>query len=74
MTSGSDDGNFFIWRRDNGELVNILEGDGTVVNVIEENPRFKCCAVSGIDHTVMVSVDELYVENKQKSRKDFFFQ
>jgi len=54
VASGSDDGNFFIWRKDTGELVNILEGDDDVVNVIEENPRFQCCAVSGIDHTVKI--------------------
>jgi len=54
IASGSDDGNVFIWSKKTGELLNILEGDDTVVNVIEENPRFQCCAVSGIDHSVKI--------------------
>jgi DDB1- and CUL4-associated factor 6 len=55
VASGSDDGNLFVWNRATGEIVNILEGDEDVVNVIEGNPRFQACAVSGIDHTVKVS-------------------
>ncbi|KZS97694.1 WD40 repeat-like protein [Sistotremastrum niveocremeum HHB9708] len=54
VTSGSDDGNFFIWEKENGAIVNILEGDGSVVNVIEQNPCLPCVAVSGIDHSVKI--------------------
>jgi WD40 repeat protein len=54
VTSGSDDGNFFIWRKATGKLHEILEGDGTVVNVIESHPHFPLIAVSGIDTTVKV--------------------
>ncbi|KAG2367342.1 WD40-repeat-containing domain protein [Suillus spraguei] len=52
ITSGSDDGNFFIWRKSTGELVDILEGDQQVVNVIETHPHLPLVAVSGIDTTV----------------------
>ncbi|KAG2141736.1 WD40 repeat-like protein [Suillus bovinus] len=52
VTSGSDDGNFFIWRKSTGELVDILEGDQRVVNVIESHPHLPLVAVSGIDTTV----------------------
>ncbi|KAG0709673.1 WD40 repeat-like protein [Suillus ampliporus] len=52
VTSGSDDGNFFIWRKSTGELVDILEGDQHVVNVIESHPHLPLVAVSGIDTTV----------------------
>ncbi|KAG2077379.1 WD40 repeat-like protein [Suillus decipiens] len=52
ITSGSDDGNFFIWRKSTGELVDILEGDEQVVNVIETHPHLPLVAVSGIDTTV----------------------
>lgn len=52
VTSGSDDGNFFIWRKSTGELVDILEGDKHVVNVIESHPHLPLVAVSGIDTTV----------------------
>lgn len=52
VTSGSDDGNFFIWRKSTGELVDILEGDKHVVNVIESHPHLPLVAVSGMDTTV----------------------
>ena len=37
VVSGSDGGHIFIWDRRTSELVNILEGDGEVVNVIQGN-------------------------------------
>lgn len=54
VVSGSDDGNFFIWDRKTGELVNLLEGDGEVVNVIQGHPYECMLAVSGIDHTIKI--------------------
>lgn len=54
VTSGSDDGNFFIWKKSSGELVDVLEGDDSVVNVIEGHPTLPLVAVSGIDTTVKV--------------------
>ncbi|KAJ6613413.1 WD40-repeat-containing domain protein [Mycena sp. CBHHK59/15] len=51
VTSGSDDGHFFVWRKD-GSLHGIFEGDSTVVNVIEGHPHLPLIAVSGIDTTV----------------------
>lgn len=35
VVSGSDCGNVFIWDRKTAQLVNILEGDGEVVNVVQ---------------------------------------
>ena len=35
VVSGSDSGHVFIWDRKSGQLVNILEGDGEVVNVVQ---------------------------------------
>ena len=35
VVSGSDDGNLFIWDKKTSQLLNILEGDGEVVNVIQ---------------------------------------
>jgi WD40 repeat protein len=55
VTSGSDDGNFFIWSKQTGTVINVLEGDGSVVNVVESNPVLQCMAVSGIDTSVKVS-------------------
>jgi hypothetical protein len=54
VVSGSDDGLWFIWRKASGKLHDILEGDGSVVNVIEGHPHLPLVAVSGIDHTVKV--------------------
>ncbi|KAK3722894.1 hypothetical protein LTR37_002039 [Vermiconidia calcicola] len=54
IVSGSDDGNFFIWDRKTSELVNVLEGDGEVVNVIQGHPYETMMAVSGIDHTIKI--------------------
>ncbi len=54
IVSGSDDGNFFIWDRKTSELVNVLEGDGETVNVIQGHPYETMLAVSGIDHTIKI--------------------
>ena len=35
VVSGSDSGHLFIWDKDTGEVVNILEGDSQVVNVVQ---------------------------------------
>jgi len=55
VASGSDDGNFFIWRKDTTKVLGIWEGDGGVVNVVEDRPAhhsYPMLAVSGLDHTV----------------------
>ena len=54
VVSGSDDGNFFIWDSKTSELVNVLEGDGEVVNVVQGHPYETMMAVSGIDHTIKI--------------------
>jgi nuclear receptor interaction protein len=35
VVSGSDSGHVFVWDRKTAELINILEGDGEVVNVVQ---------------------------------------
>ena len=35
VVSGSDSGHLFIWEKSTSKLVNILEGDGEVVNVVQ---------------------------------------
>ena len=54
VVSGSDDGNFFVWDRKTTELVNVLQGDGEVVNVLQGHPYETMLAVSGIDHTIKI--------------------
>nr|GAT59468.1 WD40 repeat-like protein [Mycena chlorophos] len=52
VVSGSDCGNLFCWNKGTGELRDILEGDGVVVNVIEGHPHLPIFACSGIDDTI----------------------
>ncbi|KAL5527685.1 hypothetical protein ACEPAG_6486 [Sanghuangporus baumii] len=52
VASGSDDGNFFLWKKSTGQICGIYEGDQAVVNVIEGHPRLPLIACSGIDTTV----------------------
>ena len=59
VTSGSDDGHFFIWRKSDGRLHDILEADEHVVNVIEGHPHLPLIAASGIDTTVKVRLSAL---------------
>jgi len=54
VTSGSDDGNWFLWSKKSGEVLGIWEGDGTVVNMVEGHPFLPVVAVSGIDDTVKI--------------------
>jgi len=70
VVSGSDCGHLFIWDRKTTQLLNILEGDGEVVNVIQGkpypapwrwheliglgHPYEPTMAVSGIDHTIKI--------------------
>ena len=54
VVSGSDDGHFFIWDRKTSKILNILEGDGEVVNVVQGHPYEPIIACSGIDSTVKI--------------------
>ncbi|GAB1519684.1 hypothetical protein RhiTH_002752 [Rhizoctonia solani] len=65
VTSGSDDGNWFLWNKKSGRLLGIWEGDGSVVNVIEGHPFLPIVAVSGIDDTIKIF--EPKAGNKRKS-------
>ncbi|KAL1970480.1 hypothetical protein VTN77DRAFT_4124 [Rasamsonia byssochlamydoides] len=54
VVSGSDSGHVFIWDRKTSKLVNILQGDGEVVNVVQGHPYEPTIAVSGIDNTIKI--------------------
>ncbi|EXJ83204.1 hypothetical protein A1O1_06823 [Capronia coronata CBS 617.96] len=54
VVSGSDDGHFFIWDRKTTRILNILEGDGEVVNVVQGHPYEPMIACSGIDSTIKI--------------------
>lgn len=42
VVSGSDSGHLFIWDKKTSELVNILQGDGEIVNVVQGTSRHFC--------------------------------
>ncbi len=44
VVSGSDSGHLFIWDKKTTELLNILEGDGEVVNVVQGMSEILYCA------------------------------
>ena len=64
ITSGSDDGNFFLWQKCSGKLHGIYEGDGSIVNVIEGHPHMPLIAVSGIDTTVKVGISSFRLSQR----------
>ncbi len=64
VVSGSDSGHLFLWDRKTTQLVNILEGDGEVVNVVTGHPYEPMIAASGIDSTIKIfSPDESLQED-----------
>lgn len=54
ILSGSDCGHIFIWRRSNGELVNLLRADNHVVNCVQPHPTMPIIASSGIDYNIKI--------------------
>ncbi|KAI4174927.1 MAG: hypothetical protein LQ343_001954 [Gyalolechia ehrenbergii] len=54
VVSGSDSGHLFIWDKKTSEIVNILQGDGEIVNVVQGHPYEPVLAVSGIDSTIKI--------------------
>ncbi|RMJ21725.1 hypothetical protein PHISP_07407 [Aspergillus sp. HF37] len=54
VVSGSDSGHLFFWDRKTSDLVNILAGDGEVVNVVQGHPYEPTIAASGIDNTIKI--------------------
>ncbi|GJQ11441.1 hypothetical protein GpartN1_g3232.t1 [Galdieria partita] len=52
VVSGSDDGHIFLWNTETGKLINILEGDCSVVNCVQSHPYDPLMASSGIEESV----------------------
>ena len=40
VVSGADCGHIFIWRRDSGTLLNVIEADRRVVNCVQPHPEY----------------------------------
>ncbi|OEL29131.1 DDB1- and CUL4-associated factor 8 [Dichanthelium oligosanthes] len=54
VTSGSDCGRIFIWRKKDGELIRVMNGDTDIVNCVEQHPSGIVVASSGIDNDVKI--------------------
>ncbi|XP_058098366.1 uncharacterized protein LOC131243210 isoform X2 [Magnolia sinica] len=54
VSSGSDCGRIFIWRKKGGELLRVMEGDSDVVNCIEPHPHATMLASSGIESDIKI--------------------
>jgi DDB1- and CUL4-associated factor 6 len=70
VVSGSDSGHVFIWDRKSTQLVNILEGDGEVVNVVTGHPYEPMIAASGIDSTVKIFSPDARLQEDAKNGID----
>ncbi|XP_010862327.1 DDB1- and CUL4-associated factor 6-like isoform X2 [Esox lucius] len=54
VLSGSDCGHIFIWDRETGEHVMLLEADQHVVNCLQPHPYEPLLATSGIDSNIKI--------------------
>mmetsp|Transcript_38271 Transcript_38271/g.96286 ORF Transcript_38271/g.96286 Transcript_38271/m.96286 type:complete len:200 (+) Transcript_38271:169-768(+) len=54
VMSGSDNNHIYIWERDTGRLVRVLEGHEGIVNVVIDHPQQAMVCSSGIDNYVKV--------------------
>eukprot|EP01090_Pellita_catalonica_P012144 TRINITY_DN2578_c0_g1_i1.p1 TRINITY_DN2578_c0_g1~~TRINITY_DN2578_c0_g1_i1.p1 ORF type:complete len:646 (+),score=79.97 TRINITY_DN2578_c0_g1_i1:113-1939(+) len=54
VVTGSDCGNTFIWEKESGELVQLLESDAFVVNGVAPHPNNPTLAVCGMDHDAKI--------------------
>ncbi|XP_071691406.1 uncharacterized protein [Rutidosis leptorrhynchoides] len=54
IVSGSDCGRMFIWRKNDSELLRVLEADKQVVNCIEPHPHITMLASSGIERDIKI--------------------
>ncbi|KAJ6839071.1 DDB1- and CUL4-associated factor 8-like [Iris pallida] len=54
VVSGSDCGRVFIWRKKDGQLLRVMEGDKHVVNCIEPHPYATTFASSGIENDIKI--------------------
>ncbi|KAF3777305.1 DDB1- and CUL4-associated factor 8, partial [Nymphaea thermarum] len=54
VTSGSDCGRIFIWKKKDSQLVRVMKGDKDVVNCVEPHPHATVLATSGIENNIKI--------------------
>ncbi|EPS43821.1 hypothetical protein H072_2086 [Dactylellina haptotyla CBS 200.50] len=66
IVSGSDCGHVFIWDKETTELIQILHGDSSVVNVVQGHPTEPMLAVSGIDDTIKIFSPDRQLQDRAR--------
>ncbi|KAF3901590.1 hypothetical protein ABW21_db0203710 [Orbilia brochopaga] len=66
VVSGSDCGHVFIWDKETTELIQILHGDSSVVNVVQGHPTEPMLAVSGIDDTIKIFSPDRQMQDRAR--------
>uniref|UniRef100_J3L2H9 Uncharacterized protein n=1 Tax=Oryza brachyantha TaxID=4533 RepID=J3L2H9_ORYBR len=54
VTTGSDCGRVFIWRKKDGDLMRVMKGDKRIVNCVEQHPSGIVIASSGIEKDIKI--------------------
>ncbi|KAL9354202.1 hypothetical protein Peur_052172 [Populus x canadensis] len=54
VSSGSDCGRIFIWKKRGGELIRVMEADKDVVNCTEPHPHTMALASSGFEYDIKI--------------------
>ncbi|KAL6603457.1 hypothetical protein ACP70R_043818 [Stipagrostis hirtigluma subsp. patula] len=54
VTSGSDCGSIFIWRKKDGQVIRAMKGDKQIVNCVEQHPSGTVVASSGIENDIKI--------------------
>lgn len=54
VSSGSDCGRIFIWKKRSGKLIRVMEADRDVVNCTEPHPHTMALASSGIESDIKI--------------------
>lgn len=52
IAAGSDDGHCFIWEKKTARLVQVINGDESIVNCVQPHPSQLLLATSGIDPVI----------------------
>lgn len=71
--SGSDCGHVFIWNRQTGKVVSVLQADTRVVNRVRPHPYEPILATSGIDYDIKLWTPSSDSENNINIEEVFIF-
>ncbi|KAF5757838.1 putative transcription factor WD40-like family [Helianthus annuus] len=52
VMSGSDYGHIFVWKKKDGRVIRIMEGNKCIVNQVEPHPNIPVFASSGLEKDI----------------------